>query len=578
MLYLCEMTNHLGVQTSENDHSKQAVIIELPNGSTEKIVVSDKNATVHDLKVGCELQFGIPCNLQKVSSLKNPSAELNDWSRLRETVQQIDDVIVVQVPVWWNKFVCVSLNNEIENVCIRAKLSMQQISKEERLFVGFFIACCRGHEKLLERLKTLNIQLDQQAATEAGRNLFHAAAASGKVNCVEFVAKHLIKPSKEILTMLDTNRETPIDIARRLNHHDTERLLYKYMYHEKGEREERSSAESGIDVSGECDSIDSDDSSEESKPHGTNTTPEQTQKDCENSNPETKTSAFEDGELVITECDEGLSFAVDLKLAQQEPPPNPRKPQVGVIQHDGLSPADNSHKQVRETTSYSSDSSDESSSLSPRLNRPQTLKLAPNQPLLRRRLVRPKSARTVHYPQISVHHEEDEEVDVNDNRLPRLESQTLVNQTGGKALSKSASGKQLRRMKQAVDRTNSTPNSPSPKRQLSLSPDDELNVTKSAPGSPQSSPQSPRLIFKPSVKPPALGGIGRPLSPNISRVLDRRRGSEPVACLNRANGARLGRAVITPDLPHRDSFPLTPTGSPIMYRRGKSRYVYRIPP
>lgn len=577
LFYRCEMTNHLCAQPSDNNYGNQAVEIELPNGSTGKIFVGNKNATVRDLKVGCELQFGIPSNLQKASVLENPNTELNDWLLLKDTIQTIDDVIVVQVPVWWNKFICVSLNNEIENVCRRAKLPMQQISKEERLFVGLFIACCHGHEKLLERLKTLDIQLDQHAGTESGRNLFHAAAASGNVNCVEFVAKHLIKPSKETLTKLDTNRETPIDIARRLNHQDMERLLFKYMYHEKGEREERCSAESGIDISEDCDSIESDDSSEERKPQNENTNPEETQRDCESSTSKMKNLSLEEGELVITECDEGLSFAVDLKTAQQDPPPKPRKSEVGVIQQDRFS--DNSHNlnQTRAASPCSSDGSDESPSLSPRFNRPNTLNLSPNQHLLRRRFVkvdpgRPKSARTVRCPQINVHQKEDEEVGAKDNYLPPLESQNLVGQNGGS----SAPSIQLRRLKQAVVRMDSTPNSPAPKQRLSPSPDEDLPVTKSAPGSPQN-PR--RLVFKPSVKPPAPGNIVSPLSPNISRVLDRRRGSEPLASLNRTNGIRLGRsrrdAVLPADLPYGDSFAPT-QGSPLIYKRGKARSICEV--
>ena len=98
---------------------------------------------------------------------------------------------------------------------------------------------------------------------------------------------------------------------------------------------------------------------------------------------------------------------------------------------------------------------------------------------------------------------------------------------------------------------------------------DEM-VTKSAPGSPQ----SPRLLLKPSMK-PATGSIS-PVSPKFARALDRRRGSEPVAVLSRTNGVRFPRtgrrdAVLTADL-FGDS--RSPTSSPIMYRRGKSRYVH----
>jgi len=559
------MTNHPGAQS----HDNQAVIIELPNGSTEKIAVRDKlDLTVRDLKVTCELQFGIPCNLQQLCALESPGQELSDWSPLKETIQTIGDVvIVVQVPVWWNKFICVSLNNEIENVCIRAKLPMQQISKEERLFVAFFIACCRGHEKLLERLQTLDIEFDHHGATEAGRNLFHAAAASGNVNCVEFVAKHLIKPTKEILTMLDTNRETPIDIARRLNHHDAERLLYKYMYNEKGARHERNSTESGIDLSEECRSEESDDSSEEKQAQEENISALEAPHTSKSaSSGETKIVALENEELVITECDEGLSFSGESR-SQKEPPPNPVKSQTGAGNY--------SPQQVQRTSPCSSESSDESCRISPRLNRLQTLNVQSNQHLLQRRFKevdprRPKSARTVRYPKI---HLDEEEVDENDNHLPPLEVQTRLNHAPGNTLSLAASPLQQRRLKQAVVRTNNNPNTPPSKQLLSTSnetPGPEEMITKSAPGSPQ----SPRRSFKPSMKAFNAGSIS-PVSPQMARVLANRRGSEPLAALGGTNGIRFPRsrreAIITGDL-HGES--KAQVNSPIMFRRSKARYVH----
>ena len=279
---------------------------------------------------------------------------------------------------------------------------------------------------------------------------------------------------------------------------------------------------------------------------------------------------------MITECDEGLSFAGDSR-PQQEPPPNPLKSQIGLNenQHDGLE-GRNSPQQVRSSSPSSMECLDESCRVSPRPSRPQTLNLQSNQHLLRRRFKeadprRPKSARAAPFPKIYL--EEEEEVDENDNHLPPLDVQTRVNHTAGNTLNSSASIMQLRRLKQAVVRTNSTPNSPASKQRLSPPSDetpDEL-VTKSAPGSPQ----SPRRVFKPSTK-PASGRIS-PVSPQLARalLLDRRRGSEPVAVLSRTNGMRLPRtrrdAVLTADL-HGDS--KAPASSPIMFRRGKSRYVH----
>lgn len=163
-----EMRNFDASQVATSE-PESIVLIELPNGSSEKIAVGNEIATIRDLKIKCELQFGIPSNLQKISAMENPDIELNDWSPIKDPGQRISDhVIILQVPVWWNKFICVSLNNEIDNVCRRAKLPMQQISKEERLFVAYFIACCRGYDNALERLKELDIQVDEKK-THRGR-------------------------------------------------------------------------------------------------------------------------------------------------------------------------------------------------------------------------------------------------------------------------------------------------------------------------------------------------------------------------------------------------------------------------
>ena len=570
---------------------KQAVITELPNGSTEKVAVRSE-CTVRDFKVICELQFGIPYNLQKVCIKNDSSVELNDWLQLRESVQTFEEVIVVEVPVWWNKFVCASLNNEIENGYRRAKLPMQQISKEERLFVGYFIACCHGFVGLLEKLNTLEISIDHKATTEAGRNLFHAAAVSGKANCVEFIASHVVDPSKEVLSVLDTNKETPLDIARRFKHHETERVLYKYMYHEKGEREKRSSAESGIDLTEEFEAIDLevgplfDVNTQERKSRS-----KKKQQEPANDSSEEEGSSRRDKEvqLVISECDEGLSFIGSTTKSTQPPATNQLREEANVIdtcEGDDALTRNTNHLQARAPSdASSSDSSEESSS--PRPVRPRTLKLASNQPLLQRRfgkgfdLYRPNSARLRH-PKISICQEEEEEEESENTHLPPLERQTLVNQTATSALGSPALGVSLLRKKQGVVRTNSTPNTPPLKPRLSPV-DDRFNgvqqlgddlVPKSAPNSPQ----SPRIVFKPSVKSrgPAVGSLP-PSSPTLRMDFDRRRGSEPFPAFSwNSNGTRSGlsrprreAALITADL----SGCISPHMSPIMQRRGKSRCV-----
>lgn len=84
-----------------------------------------------------------------------------------------------------------------------------------------------------------------------GRNFFYVVVVSGKVNCVEFVVKYLIKLLKENLILIDINREILIDIVWWLNYSEMERLFYKHMYNEKGEWMECNFVEFGIDLSEE---------------------------------------------------------------------------------------------------------------------------------------------------------------------------------------------------------------------------------------------------------------------------------------------------------------------------------------
>lgn len=575
-----EMRNFDASQVATSE-PESIVLIELPNGSSEKIAVGNEIATIRDLKIKCELQFGIPSNLQKISAMENPDIELNDWSPIKDPGQRISDhVIILQVPVWWNKFICVSLNNEIDNVCRRAKLPMQQISKEERLFVAYFIACCRGYDNALERLKELDIQIDEKTLTEAGRNLFHAAAAGGKVGCVEFVATNLITPTKKILSVLDAHRETPIDIARRLNHQDTERVLYKYMYHDKIDREQRSSAESGIE---DCDSVCSYDSMEDRKTDIENNAPENT-RNCE-PNSEKKNPVFRE---VITKYNEIGNFPTETELRRETPPKQQLTSEVKMTQQDASQTVSMKQRQEREDCSCSSDSSaDESSSPCSKSLRPKTLNLStPNEPLLRRRAVRPtKNALTSCYPPKNTILQEELQ-DENENFLPRLENQNMVKQTGKKDTSLSASYGQITRLKQGVvqlssnpcpsasvtNRFNLSPSRLSPTDRLSPTSDDEKLITKSAPGSPRS---LRRLVFKPSVRPPATGNSAIcPLSPKIyARILDQRRGSEPLASVTRTNGpaatGRPRRDAVINDLQHGDKY----ISSPMMHKRGKARSI-----
>ncbi|XP_031564683.1 uncharacterized protein LOC116300059 [Actinia tenebrosa] len=185
---------------SPQQRSRDVEVV-LPNEAKKKIQVYTL-CTVSELKVICEASFGIPTELQKISLLDDAGN-----IELKDCVMVPKAPLKLQVPIWWTKFICCVLKNEVENVFRRVQLPMQQVGKDERIFVALFMGACCGLDDLVVRLAKLKTNVNLSTATDTGRTLLHACAASGSLNCLDIIIKHLMTSSLDSLENVDVNKE-----------------------------------------------------------------------------------------------------------------------------------------------------------------------------------------------------------------------------------------------------------------------------------------------------------------------------------------------------------------------------------
>ena len=92
------------------------------------------------------------------------------------------------------------------------------------LFMG---ACCRL-DGLVSRIAKLKTKVNLSTATDTGRTLLHACAASGSVKCLDIIIKHLMALSLDSLENVDVNKESARQLAERLGHNDVAERLLQY--------------------------------------------------------------------------------------------------------------------------------------------------------------------------------------------------------------------------------------------------------------------------------------------------------------------------------------------------------------
>ncbi|KXJ23138.1 uncharacterized protein LOC110251162 [Exaiptasia diaphana] len=214
------------MMVSHDEHSR-IIEIRLPNENREKIVLQN-HATVADLKIVCECCLGIPAELVKIFEENGKTNE-----ELTNTEIIFTNAIRLQVPIWWNKCVCSVLNKDIQSTYRRVQLPMQQVGRDERVFVAMFMGCSRGMHDLISLLVTLETTIDLCTTTDSGRTLLHACAMGGSLKCLEIVVKHLLKGNYESFGTLDKTKQTALQLAQKLGHTGITERLSEYIKENK---------------------------------------------------------------------------------------------------------------------------------------------------------------------------------------------------------------------------------------------------------------------------------------------------------------------------------------------------------
>lgn len=207
-----------------HEEKSRVIKIRLPNGNCCEKVVLQNHATVADLKIACECCIGIPAELVKIFEENG-----NKDEELIDTEIMFTNAIRLQVPIWWNKCVCSVLNNEIQSTYRRVQLPMQQVGRDERIFVAMFMGCSRGMYDLMSLLVTLETSVDLCTTTDSGRTLLHACALGGSLKCLEIVVKHLLKGNYDSFGTLDKTKQSALQLAQNQGQKEIADYLSGYM-------------------------------------------------------------------------------------------------------------------------------------------------------------------------------------------------------------------------------------------------------------------------------------------------------------------------------------------------------------
>ena len=184
------------------------IYIILPTGNEEKFDFSVL-LSVHSLKVSMEKRLGIPYELQKVYH----SGQLLDDNRsLWDQHVSSGGTLKLEVDLWWNKLVSLSLQGNTATLGRRVSIPMQQIGETNRIFVTLFVCATRGNPKGVDNLLSMHKDFDLASTTRVtGRTVLHAAVLSGSLKCVEEVKKHAGMRFEQLLNIKDKSGQTVLD-------------------------------------------------------------------------------------------------------------------------------------------------------------------------------------------------------------------------------------------------------------------------------------------------------------------------------------------------------------------------------
>ena len=219
----------------KNSEANRSIDILTPEGKTLTLSLGE-NTDIRKIKNECELQCGVPSDLQLIQlqgrDLSNDSTlsslDISDGCTLRVTV-----------PQWWQKFVSTCYKGDTQQVKKRIYVKMSQVSREERSFTAAFIAAVQGnHNLMFAAFVGRKINLHSKTKL-SGRNLLHAAVSGGSTSCV---ANVLMNGGNALLEAADNAGETPVKMAQKLYGEEGSMVKFLNVYLELHRREANHSA------------------------------------------------------------------------------------------------------------------------------------------------------------------------------------------------------------------------------------------------------------------------------------------------------------------------------------------------
>ena len=214
----------------KNSEANRSIDILTPEGKTLTLSLGE-NTDIRKIKNECELQCGVPSDLQLIQlqgrDLSNDSTlsslDISDGCTLRVTV-----------PQWWQKFVSTCYKGDTQQVKKRIYVKMSQVSREERSFTAAFIAAVQGnHNLMFAAFVGRKINLHSKTKL-SGRNLLHAAVSGGSTSCV---ANVLMNGGNALLEAADNAGETPVKMAQKLYGEEGSMVKFLNVYLELHRRE-----------------------------------------------------------------------------------------------------------------------------------------------------------------------------------------------------------------------------------------------------------------------------------------------------------------------------------------------------
>lgn len=234
-----ELTQSSETASSKEDSDAQ-FHVQLPTGETLSFQAK-RSSNVRDLKMMVEVKSGVPSDLFTLVHNRgdNKPIELNDEIKMADIESQSagggncednggeSTTFELSIPPWWQRFVDRCMKRDDRQIFKRIFIKMNQISNEERAFVAAFIAAQKGDGELLQDLLNGDVKIDVKKTVQcSGRSLLHAAVAGGNFSCAAAI---FINDGSALLSRVDRQGVSPMDMAKNTNQHDLVKLLNQYV-------------------------------------------------------------------------------------------------------------------------------------------------------------------------------------------------------------------------------------------------------------------------------------------------------------------------------------------------------------